>query len=310
MRILIVGAGAVGGYFGGKLLEAKQDVTFLVRPARAEKLKHHGLMLKDPRNDVTTIPSPPILLSEEIEQSFDLILLSCKAYDLENAIHSFSPAVGSNTVILPLLNGMRHIQTLEAAFGKEKILGGLCNIVSTVETDGTIHRMTPIHNITFGELNGETSKRAEAIAYILKQADFNSSLSDNITLAMWEKWLFLASLAASTCLMRAAVGDIIASPDGKNFMLALIEEIRCIAVKCGYSPDVQRAHSMLTEPGSKLTASMYRDLQSGSRIEADQIVGDLLLRAEQAGINPESLIRLRAAYTHLKAYERQTLANQ
>ncbi|SUB81345.1 2-dehydropantoate 2-reductase [Pragia fontium] len=310
MRILTVGAGAVGGYFGAKLLQAHQDTTFLVRPTRAEKLQRNGLVIKDPQNNLITLSSPPTILAEQIKQPFDLILLSCKAYDLEDAICSFAPAVGSNTVILPLLNGMRHIQTLENAFGKDKVLGGLCNIVSTVEADGVIHQMTPTHNITFGELNGVKTNRAEAIAHILKQAKFDSELSSNITLAMWEKWLFLASLAASTCLMRAPIGEIIAAPDGKTFILMLIEEIRSIAVKHGYQPDVERAHRMLTEPGSTLTASMYRDLQHGSRIEAEQIVGDLLFRAEQSGMNMDTLIRLRAAYTHLKAYESQRMANQ
>lgn len=305
MRILIVGAGAVGGYFGGKLLESGQDVTFLVRPARAQKLKQNGLNIKNPGNQLISLPSPPLVTTEEISHPYDLILLSCKAYDLENAIDSLSPAVGPDTTILPLLNGMRHIQVLEQAFGREKILGGLCNIVSTVEADGTIYRMTPIHNIIFGELDGAKSDRTNRIADIFKQTDFQSEHSDNILLAMWEKWLFLASLASSTCLMRAPIGDIVASPDGKTFILMLIEEIRSIALKAGYAPGVERAHQMLTEPGSKLTASMYRDLQNGSRIEADHIVGDLLFRAQQFGIDPNSLIRLRAAYTHLKSYELQ-----
>ena len=304
MRILTVGAGAVGGYFGGRLLEARQDVTFLVRPERAKKLAHSGLMIKQPDGSKITLPSPPTILAQEIKQPYDLILLSCKAYDLENAIESFAPAVGDNTLILPLLNGMRHIDTLEKTFGAEKVLGGLCNIVATVEPDGTIHRMTPIHNITVGERNGVTP-RINAVAEVLKLADFESQLSENIILSMWEKWLFLASLAASTCLMRAPIGDILASPNGKEFILAMIEEIRSIAVASGYSPSVERAHSMLLTPGSMLTASMYRDLLNGSRIESDQIVGDLLHRAELLKVDKTTLPLLYTAYTHLKAYEHQ-----
>lgn len=305
MRILTVGAGAVGGYFGGRLLEINQDVTFLVRPERAKRLKQNGLVIKNPDGSLIALQSPPTVLSEEIKQPYDLIVLSCKAYDLDSAIQSIAPAVGSNTIILPLLNGMRHINALEDAFGAEKVLGGLCNIVATVEPDGTIHRMTPIHNITFGERDGTLSERVVAIAGILKQAAFDSELSKNIMLAMWEKWLFLASLAAGTCLMRAPIGDIVASPHGKEFILGLIEEIRSVALASGYSPSVERAHSMLLVPGSTLTASMYRDLLNGSRIESDQIVGDLIYRAEQQNMQKASLPLLYTAYTHLKAYEHQ-----
>lgn len=305
MRILVVGAGAVGGYFGGRLLQASQDVTFLVRPTRAQLLKKNGLVIRNPQELVITFPNPPIVLEQDITPSFDLILLSCKAYDLDNAMSAFANAVRQETVILPLLNGMRHIQTLSDRFGKEKVLGGLCNVVATLDDSGAIHRMAPVHNIVFGELDGTSSKRAQAIASIFSHAEFNSQQSDDILLAMWEKWLFLASLAASTCLMRAPIGEIIAAPGGKTFILALIDEIKSIAQAYGYSPSTERAHQMLTEPGSSLTASMYRDLLQGARIEADHIIGDLLLRAEQAGFSGTSLIRLRTAYTHMKAYESQ-----
>lgn len=218
---------------------------------------------------------------------------------------SFSAAVGKQTAILPLLNGMRHIQILSDRFGKEKVLGGLCNIVATLDDSGAVHRMTPVQNITFGELDKSVTERVNAIASAFGQAEFNSQQSSDVLLSMWEKWLFLASLAASTCLMRAPIGEIVAAPGGKAFILALIEEIRAIALANGYSPSVERAHSMLTEPGSPLTASMYRDLQNGFRIEADHIVGDLLQRAQQANVSSASLIRLQTAYAHLKAYEQQ-----
>ncbi|GKX60950.1 2-dehydropantoate 2-reductase [Leminorella grimontii] len=305
MRILVVGAGAVGGYFGGRLLQASQDVTFLVRPARAQLLKKNGLVLRNPQEPVITFSNPPIVLEQDLTPTFDLILLSCKAYDLDGAMNSFAAAVGKETAILPLLNGMRHVQTLSDRFGKEKILGGLCNVVATLDESGAVHRMTPVHNITFGELDGTSSKRTQAITEAFSRAEFNSQQSDNILLSMWEKWLFLSSLAASTCLMRAPIGEIVAAPGGKAFILALIDEIKSIAQACGYSPSAERAHQMLTEPGSSLTASMYRDLQQGYRIEADQIVGDLLLRAKRAGFADDALVRLRTAYVHMKAYESQ-----
>jgi len=115
MRILVVGAGAIGGYFGGRLLEAKQDVTFLVRPRRAAELAESGLNIRSRFGDAT-IPSPPTVLAENLRETFDLVLLSVKAFDLESAIESFAPAIGPNTGILPLLNGMRHLDILDNRF--------------------------------------------------------------------------------------------------------------------------------------------------------------------------------------------------
>src|SRR4030081_2045427 len=131
MRFLVVGAGAVGGYFGGRLLEAGRDVTFLVRPRRAEELAGPGLRIRSRLGDVT-ISKPPTIVRENLATAFDLVLLSCKAYDLAGAMTSFAPAVGSETVILPLLNGMRHLDVLDEKFGQDRVFGGQCFIAATL----------------------------------------------------------------------------------------------------------------------------------------------------------------------------------
>src|SRR3984957_10461359 len=144
MRILVVGAGAIGGYFGGRLLEAGRDVTFLVRPRRQAQLAKTGLIIRSRFGDVT-MPAPLPVTADTWHQPFDLILLSCKSYDLESAADSFAPAVGSNTAILPLLNGMGHMDYLGARFGAGAVLGGQCVISVTLDGDGHILHLNNTH---------------------------------------------------------------------------------------------------------------------------------------------------------------------
>src|SRR5438034_10175659 len=132
MRILVVGAGAIGGYFGGRMLQAGRNITFLVRPRRAKELASAGLVIKSPNGDVT-LRNPPTVQADAIRETFDVVLLSCKAFDLDDAIKSFAPAVGPQTAIIPLLNGMRHLDVLDEKFGKDRVLGGLCGIAVTLD---------------------------------------------------------------------------------------------------------------------------------------------------------------------------------
>jgi 2-dehydropantoate 2-reductase len=307
MRILVVGAGAIGGYFGGRLLDAGRDVTFLVRERRAAQLAQTGLNISSPNGDLS-IPNPPVVLAKDISKPFDLILLSCKAYDLDGAIESIKTSVGPDTAILPLLNGMHHLDVLETQFGADRVLGGQCVAAVTLDADGTVVHLNKLHSITFGERAGGTSARIEAITAQFSGAHFDAIASANILQSMWEKWTFLATLAAGTCLMRAPVGDIIAAPGGQKLLLELFKETCAIAIANGFAPGeaaVTRVHSTLTEAGSTITASMLRDLENGTRIEADHVIGDLIARREAApdGQDVPRTPILSTAYTHLKAYE-------
>jgi 2-dehydropantoate 2-reductase len=297
MRILVVGAGAVGGYFGGRLLEAGRDVTFLVRPRRAEELASSGLRIRSQFGDMTRV-APPTILATDLKDRFDLILLSCKAYDLPSAIESFAPAVGPDTAILPLLNGMRHLDVLADRFGPDPVLGGRCVIAATLNDKGEIIHLNDTHGISFGERDGTMSDRVMAIDKLMGGARFDHHASANIVLEMWEKWVFLATLAGSTCLCRAAVGDIVAASGGTDLVLRLLEECRSIAAAEGYLPReafLERSRATLTAAGSPLTASMLRDIENGAPIEADHIIGDLLNRGAA------SLLPI--VYTVLKTYE-------
>jgi 2-dehydropantoate 2-reductase len=305
MRTLVVGAGAIGGYFGGRLLEANQDVTFLVRPRRAAELARSGLTIRSRFGDAT-VSKPPTILAENLRETFDLVLLGCKAYDLESAIASFAAAVGPNTVILPLLNGMRHLDILDERFGATRVLGGQCLIAATINERHEIVHLNDAHELSFGERDGTMSDRIKAIARLMHEARFDIRASTEILLEMWEKWVFLAALAGSTCLMRATIGDICASPGGTDFVLGLLEECRSTAAAEGYpvrETFLKRTRDSLTATGSDLTASMFRDMERNAPIEADHIIGDMLRRGSRDRLSQSDLSFLKIAYTHLKAYE-------
>jgi 2-dehydropantoate 2-reductase len=304
MRILVVGAGAIGGYFGGRLLQAGRDVTFLVRPRRATELAAAGLVIKSPNGDVT-LKNPPTVQAEKLAERFDVVLLSCKAFDLDDAIRSFAPAVGPQSAIIPLLNGMLHLDVLDGKFGPERVLGGLCTIAVTLNEHREVVQLTPMQSLNFGERDGRLSDRVRAIAEIMASGKFGAAASEHIVQEMWEKWVFLASLAASTCLMRTSVGNILAAPGGKDFILGMLDECSEVAAAEGYAPRapfLERTRGVLTAEGSQMTASMFRDVKAGAPVEADHVIGDLIARGDAAKV---PVPRLRTAYTHLKAYEKQ-----
>src|SRR6266702_5663690 len=302
MRILVVGAGAIGGYFGGRMLQASRDVTFLVRPKRASELESRGLVIKSPNGDAT-LKNPPTVQAEKLSEKFDVVLLSCKAFDLEDAIKSFAPAVEPDTSIIPLLNGMRHLDILDKKFGAGRVLGGLCAIAATLNEAREVVQLAPMQSLNFGERDGGMTDRVRAIAAVFAAANTGAVASEHIMQDMWEKWVFLATLAASTSLMRTSVGNILAATGGKDFLLGMLDECSAIAKASGYEPAgpfFQRTSGLLTTEGSPMTASMFRDIKAGQPVEADHVIGDLVARGDAAKI---PVPRLRTAYTHLKAYE-------
>jgi 2-dehydropantoate 2-reductase len=304
MRILVVGAGAIGGYFGGRMLQAGRDVTFLVRPRRAAELADAGLVIKSPNGDVT-LKSPPAVQADKLGEKFDVVLLSCKAFDLDDAIESFAAAVGPQTAIVPLLNGMLHLDVLDRKFGAERVLGGLCAIAVTLNDKREVVQLQPMQSLNFGERDGRLSERVRALADVMASGNFGAVASEHIIQEMWEKWVFLASLAASTCLMRTSVGNILAAPGGRDFILGMLDECSAVAVAQGHAPRapfLERSRGMLTAEGSPMTASMFRDIKAGAPVEADHVIGDLVARGDAAKV---PVPKLRTAYIHLKAYEKQ-----
>ena len=299
MRILVVGAGAIGGYFGARLLAAGRDVTFLVRERRAEQLRRNGLLVMSPLGNVN-LPTPALVSAKELKSSYGLIIVSSKSYDLESSIEDFANAMGPNSRVLPLLNGMRHLDVLDARFGPRRVLGGLARISSTLDADGCIHQLGTFNALAFGCRDaGETA--VDDVVEALRVPGFDALLSRDILHEMWEKWVFIAAAASSTSFMRATVGDIVAA-DAQDIPVQLLQECAAIAAANGFPPRDNARNaglSILTSPGSAFTASMLRDIEQGSRIEAEHIVGDLLRRASKGPPAP----LLSTAFAHLRAYE-------
>ncbi|HEY5852191.1 MAG TPA: 2-dehydropantoate 2-reductase [Lysobacter sp.] len=307
MRVLVLGAGGTGGYFGGRLAQSGADVTFLVRAPRAGQLGANGLAIRSPLGDAdipvacVTADSLPTLARQ---RPFDLVLLSCKAYDLDSAISSAAPAVSDRTAVLPILNGLAHYPPLDARFGRERVLAGLCFISAMKGPQGEILHLGRPASITFGEREGDPdSERTAAFARLCADAGIDHVRSLRIAGEQWAKYAFLSTLAAATCLMRSSVGGIVAGEGGDAFMRALYRECLAVAQAEGEPiPDAaqQAALETLTQAGSPLKASMLRDLEAGQAVEAMQIVGDMLHRAHAAAL-PSPL--LAAAWCHLQGYE-------
>jgi 2-dehydropantoate 2-reductase len=301
MRILVVGAGAVGGYFGGRLAQAGRDVTFLVRPSRAKQLSQDGLRIISPHGDA--VLTPKLVSADKIDTHYDLVFLSVKAYALEAAMNDFAAAVGSETMILPVLNGMRHIDLLTKRFGEHAVIGGVCLVAAEIDNQGRIVQLADFQRLIYGERNGETTPRLQALEATLQGAGFDARLSSDIMQAMWEKWVQLASLGAITCLMRGTIGDIVAAPGGAELSIDVLNESAAVATACGHKPSetvLSRHAAAMTAPGSSLTSSMYRDLRKGAPVEADHILGDFIERGSAHGV---ATPLLKAVFVNLRVYQ-------
>ncbi len=304
MRLLIVGAGATGGYFGGRLASAGRDVTFLVRARRAEQLRANGLLIVSPHGDV--LLTPKLVAADAIDAPFDAIVLAVKAYSLDGALSDIAAAVGPKTTILPLLNGMKHMDGIAAAYGADALLGSLCAIAATLDDEGRVLHLSPqFHTFVYGETNGVRSQRIERLDGVMQGAGFNARLSSDILQDMWNKWMMLATLAGVTCLMRGSIGEIVAAPGGRDFVLRFFDEVVEVATAEGHAPAaafLDDTRALLTAEGSALAASMFRDMKKNSQIEADEIIGDLLARGDKAGASTPLLA---TAYAHLAVYQSQ-----
>lgn len=306
MRLLVIGAGSTGGYFGARLAEAGRDVTFLVRPGRAADLRANGLRVKSPHGDIAL--TPRLAVTGEPLAPFDVVLLTVKAFALKAAMEDMAGAVGPETMILPVLNGMKHVDMLTERFGGKPVIGGVCRIAATLDAEGSIVQLASFHEMFYGEMDGSASARVEALDGFMRDAGFDTRLSYSIEREMWEKWVFLAALGAVTCLMRGTVGEVVAAPGGVDFINAVIDEILAVVQASGVRPSAEttaNTRKLLTTAGSPLTSSMYRDLRAGATIEAEQIVGDLVARGRATGL---STPLLDAVFAHLSVYQNRKSA--
>jgi 2-dehydropantoate 2-reductase len=301
MKILCLGAGALGGYFGGWLAENGADVTFLVRPARKAALDQVGLKIESPVGPL----SRPIrtVTQGQIKTPFDLILLSAKSYDLDTAIVAIRPAMGPRSAVLPILNGIQHIDRLIAEFGHNRVLGGLAKIQATLGPDGTVLHMNDWNEIVFGELDGRMSERVTTFAAVFPKPQVKAQAVPDIQFQMWRKLVHLGTVAALTTLTRQALGALQSTPAGPNLIDSTIETAAEIAAAEGYPLSatlLEETRATFRKSGATYKASMLRDMEKGGLTEGTHILGYLADRAVAHGItNP--IFRIAAA--NVAAYE-------
>ncbi|GGJ73824.1 2-dehydropantoate 2-reductase [Anoxybacillus voinovskiensis] len=303
MRVLVVGAGAVGGYFGGRLVEKGRDVTFLVRERRRKQLKENGLVIRSIHGDA--VVTPKTLVAGEQAAPFDVVVFSNKAYHLQEAIRDAKPYIGEKTIVLPLLNGMAHMEWLWKEFGKERVLGGLCFIETTMEPDGTIVQSSPSHDVKFGEWSGEVTERVRALEELFFGCNARFRLSKQIVTDMWHKYLFIATMSGVTTLFHAPMGPVRSGEYGQELLLTLLKEIASIMRAHGapIADDIEETQlAQMNDMSPHMKSSMQRDMEKGNLVEADHLQGYLLTLAKQYGITAPLL---KAVYHHLKLYEQR-----
>jgi len=301
MKILVLGAGAIGGYYGARLIEAGADVTFLVRPGRRQQLIERGLHVESGVGDFARPVKTVTAVSTE--DRFDLVLLTCKAYDLDGAADAIAPAVAAGANVLPFLNGLGAYDRLDARFGRDHVLGGVAYVATTLGDDGVIRHLADADTMIVGPRD-ETSRRlAEDFFAIVRQTPGTRQFSDAINQALWNKWVLLSSGASVCCLMRGVLKEILATDSGETIMRRAIGECEAVAAASGFPPSEetrQWTEGYLIAPASNWAASMMRDIAQGRpRLEADAIVGDMLARANALGI-PAPVTEM--AFAHLQVY--------
>ncbi|CAM5289113.1 2-dehydropantoate 2-reductase [Streptomyces tanashiensis] len=303
MKILVVGAGATGGYFGAMLARAGEDVTFLVRPARAAALRERGLRVVG-RDEEWTV-EPRLVTAGELREPYDLVLLSVKSTGLDRAIEDVAPAVGPDTAVIPLLNGLAHIDALNTRFGAPAVLGGVAKVVTTLDDSGAIRRLAPLAHLAFGEQDGTVSARVERIRKLLDGAGIDAPVPAGILTAMWHKWVFITTFGAVTSLMRGTVGEVYDAPGGPALGPALLDEASAVAAAAGHPvPEEERAATLavVSAPGSPMVPSLYRDLAAGRPTEVEHLFGDLTARARALGV---ATPLLDLATLHLRVHQRR-----
>jgi 2-dehydropantoate 2-reductase len=303
MRYLVLGAGALGGFFGARLIKGGADVTFLVRPRREQQLQRNGLV-EHTQDGETLSYKVRSIQQGGIDKPFDVVLLTCKAYDLEGALDAIAPAVGPGTAILPVLNGIRHIDVLTQRFGVPQVLGGITVVNAALRPDGAIQQSQVRINMNhLGELDGQKSARCAAIAQTLTAGGLAAEVVDNIAASMWQKFFGYACNASLTTLTRSRAGSIAKAGSGAAYVSAVIGEVAIVVAAEGFPvpPSLPALiQGMFSQPDSTYLPSILVDMEENRPTEGEHTIGDLVDRANRRGI---AVPLLTAARCNLQAYE-------
>lgn len=290
MKVLIVGAGAVGGLFGAYLHQYGVNVKFLLRPARKALIDSEGLTLALPAGSIKLEPNT--VTANQLTGGYDLVILANKAHALDGVIQDITPAMGPSTHILPLLNGLRHLDQLDQVFGPERVLGGIAKTVATLAEPTKIQVSNAYSSLTVGARSADQQARAQAVWQLLSAAGIETELSEHIIDDMWDKFCRMASLGAANCLLQATVGEYMRSDAGGAVALQLLRECVDTAQAAGHPMHPQAVAGFeraMTNPNSSFNSSMYRDMRAGLPIEGEHLVGDMLARSQAARLSSPML---------------------
>jgi 2-dehydropantoate 2-reductase len=308
-KFLVLGAGGIGGYFGGRLAETGADVTFLVRERRRAVLAERGLRIESPFGNAELAVQTAV--ASEVAPIYDAVILTCKAYDLDAAVDAIAPAVAPDGYVLPFLNGIAHMDILNRRFGQDRVLGGTAKIQATLTPDGAIRQFNDWRTLTFGEQSGEMTDRVKTLAALFGAAKGVEVFAvTDMVQRLWEKLVHLSTAAAMTCLMRANVGEIVRTPDGRALFLGQLQCGADIAAANGHRPSeafMTAWRETFSQRDSQYSTSMLRDIERGGRTEVEHILGFMLTKAREAGIEHRTLL---LAYTHIKAFEERQAAGR
>ena len=289
MRVLVLGAGAGGGYFGGRMAEAGVDVTFLVREKKKRKLEKKGLVIKSPKGDLSIKPN--LVTIDKVESDFDVILFTNKAYDLDEILRSPFP-VKDGALIIPLLNGYAHMEQLSKKFVNARLFGGIAHIFSTLSEESEILHFNDIHSLTFGHLSKKNELHGRKFFDACSSANFSIKYSDNIIVDLWHKWVLITTVAGATTLFNATIGEIASTKHGISFITNLHDE--CINIAKSEKiqlrdDDLAQQRRFLSDKESTWNSSMRRDMVNNSKIECVHIFLELIKIADKNSILCPSL---------------------
>lgn len=266
MRIVVVGTGGVGGYFGGRLARAGEDVTFIARGEHLRAIKENGLRVDDLDRDFVIYPAKATDDVETIGQ-VDLVILGVKAWQVADAARAMTPLVGPGTTVLPLQNGVDAASPLVSELGADKVIGGLCRIVSFVVGPGHIRHAGYTPSIVIGELDNQLSERVVAIEQMFRRAGVEITIAPDIQVALWIKFLFIASFSGVGAVANAPAGVIRSDPKRRGQMLAAMQEIYTLAHARGIQLPADAIETVMMGVNAlpdDATSSMQRDIAAGS----------------------------------------------
>ena len=288
MKIAVMGAGGVGGYYGAVLARSGESVTFIARGAHLQAMKTNGLKVESQAQGTFALPGCKATDQPAEIGPVDLILFATKAYDLESAAASLKPCLGPNTVILPLLNGVDIADRIAAVVGRPYVLGGMCQISAAIKEPGVIRVVGPLNKIVFGELGGASSPRAEAVLKAMQKAGINAELSPQVLVDIWNKFLFIAALGGVCTLTATVLGPVRADPDTRALLVGVMEEVHALAKKQGIplKPSiVQDTLANIDKLPEGTRPSMLHSLETGGKLEVDALNGTAARLGKQLGVH-------------------------